>query len=56
MKLYTIIAGVDGAGKSSLTGGLKAARSDLGLIIDVDKVSAEMKRPIAGGKAARERI
>jgi len=43
MKRYTIIAGVNGAGKSSLTGALKAERSDLGIIIDVDKISAEMK-------------
>lgn len=56
MKLYTIIAGVNGAGKSSLTGALKAERSDLGIIIDVDKISAELKSPIAGGKAAIERI
>lgn len=56
MKLYTIIAGVNGAGKSSLTGALKAERSDLGMIVDVDKISAEMKSPIAGGKAAIKRI
>lgn len=56
MRFYTIIAGVNGAGKSSLTGALKAERSDLGLIIDVDKISAEMRSPIAGGKAAIERI
>ena len=37
MKLYTIIGGVNGSGKSSLTGALKAERSDLGIIIDVDK-------------------
>jgi len=56
MKRYTIIAGVNGAGKSSLTGALKAERSDLGIIIDVDKISAEMKSPIAGGKTAIERM
>ena len=56
MKLYTIIAGVNGAGKSSLTGALKADHSDFGVIIDVDKLSTELKSPIAGGKAAIERI
>lgn len=34
MQVYTIIAGVNGAGKSSLTGALKAERNDLGQIID----------------------
>lgn len=56
MKLYTIIAGVNGVGKSSLTGALKAERSDLGIIIDVDKISAEMKSSVAGGKAAIGRM
>ena len=36
MKIYTIIGGVNGCGKSSLTGALKAERRDLGIIIDVD--------------------
>jgi predicted ABC-type ATPase len=41
MKIYTIIGGVNGAGKSSLTGVLRAERSDLGYIIDVDKLAAK---------------
>ena len=41
MKAYTIIAGVNGVGKSSLTGVLKSERKDLGCIIDVDKIAAE---------------
>ena len=41
MKLYTIIGGVNWAGKSSLTGVLKTERSDLGKIIDVDKIAAQ---------------
>ena len=52
MKLYTIIGGVNGCGKSSLTGALKAERSDLGLIIDVDKLAAQLHSPVEGGKAA----
>lgn len=40
MKTYTIIAGVNGTGKSSLTGVLKNRMTDLGTIIDVDKIAA----------------
>lgn len=40
MKIYTIIGGVNGVGKSSLTGTLKEERKDLGVIIDVDKIAA----------------
>ena len=39
MKLYTIIGGVNGCGKSSLTGALKAERSDLGTVLDGDRPS-----------------
>ena len=38
MKTYTIIGGINGAGKSSLTGVLKT-RMNLGRIIDVDKIA-----------------
>lgn len=34
MKLYTIMGGVDGAGKSSLLGALESLRTDLGMIVD----------------------
>ena len=44
MKIYTIIGGVNGCGKSSLTGALKAERRDLGIIIDVDKLTKD-RRP-----------
>lgn len=40
MKTYTIIAGINGTGKSSLTGVLKNRMTDLGIIIDVDKIAA----------------
>ncbi|MCI7767133.1 MAG: zeta toxin family protein [Oscillospiraceae bacterium] len=33
MKIFTIIGGVNGVGKSSLTGVLKALRNDMGIII-----------------------
>lgn len=41
MKTYTIIGGVNGTGKSSLTGVLKTQTTDLGIVIDVDKISAQ---------------
>lgn len=57
MKTYTIIGGVNGTGKSSLTGVLKTQKTDLGQIIDVDKISAENGgSAIRGGKIALERI
>lgn len=52
MKVYTVIGGVNGAGKSSLTGVLKAERSDLGRIIDVDKLAIKQGGFIKGGKEA----
>ncbi len=42
MKIFTIIGGVNGCGKSSLTGSLKAERTDLGIIVDPDKLTAEL--------------
>ena len=57
MKTYTIIGGVNGTGKSSLTGVLKSQRTDLGRIIDVDKLSAQNGgSAILGGRIALERI
>lgn len=52
MKTYTIIGGVNGTGKSSLTGVLKAETQELGRIIDVDKLNVIYGGPIEGGKAA----
>jgi len=53
MKIYTIIGGVNGAGKSSLTGVLKNRMNDLGIIVDVDKITAQLgKGAIEGGKEA----
>lgn len=57
MKIYTIIGGVNGAGKSSLTGALKAERTDLGVIVDVDKMAVERKLgAVDAGKAAIKTI
>lgn len=42
MKNYTIIGGVNGVGKSSFTGVLKERSTDLGVIVDVDKITAEL--------------
>lgn len=39
MKTYTIVAGVNGCGKSSLTGVLRTEIDNLGKIIDVDKIT-----------------
>lgn len=51
MKTYTIIGGVNGTGKSSLTGVLKTQKTDLGRIIDVDKITAQNGgSAIQGGK------
>ena len=52
MRSCIIIGGEDGAGKSSLTGVLKTERSDLGRIIDVDKLAIKYGSFIEGGKAA----
>ena len=57
MRTYTIIGGVNGVGKSSFTGVLKEHCTDLGTIIDVDKIAAEPGgNALAGGKAALKKI
>ena len=57
MKTYTIVGGVNGTGKSSLTGVLKAQTTELGVIIDVDKITALAGvSPLEGGRIALERI
>ena len=54
---YTIIGGVNGTGKSSFTGVLKTQAVDLGIIIDVDKLTASAGvSPIKGGKMALHTI
>lgn len=57
MKIYTIIGGVNGTGKSSFTGVLKERSTDLGYIVDVDRITVEMGgNPLTGGKAALKKI
>ncbi len=57
MKIFTIIGGVNGCGKSSLTGSLKAERTDLGTIVAPDTVTAETGGDeYAGGKLAVDRL
>ena len=57
MKIYTIVGGVNGTGKSSLTGVLKSQLNDLGTIVDVDKITAQVGgSAIQGGKIALDRI
>ena len=57
LKIYTLIGGVNGAGKSSLTGSLRAVRNDLGLVIDPDQLTAQCGGDsYEGGKLAVEHI
>lgn len=57
MKIYTIIGGVNGVGKSSLTGVLAAESNDLGVIINTDKITIALNGDkIKGGKKAVELI
>lgn len=57
MKIYTIIGGINGCGKSSFTGVLRGSRNDLGVIVDVDKLTAELSGDmLAGGKIAVKKI
>ena len=57
MRVYTIVGGVNGVGKSSFTGVLKERSTDLGIIVDVDKLTAELGgNALAGGKAALKKI
>lgn len=50
MNIYTIIGGVNGAGKSSLSGVLSAVNTDSGIIIDADRITAENDSDRISGK------
>lgn len=57
MKIYTLIAGINGTGKSSLAGVLSADRDDLGIIIDPDEIAKDNAcGPIEAGKIAIHRM
>ncbi len=57
MRYYTMIGGVNGTGKSSLSGVLRRQLNDMGFIIDPDKIAAERGCDrIAAGKIAVEKI
>ena len=53
MPTFTIVGGVNGAGKSSLSGVLKDCLDDLGVIVDPDKLTDQYGGDeYAGGQAA----
>lgn len=57
MKTYTIIGGVNGVGKSSFNGVLKKQSTDLGIMIDVNRITAELGgNALGGGRVAIEII
>ena len=53
MKMYTIIGGVNGVGKSSLTGVLVGEYTDLGIVVDTNSLTAKLGGDkLKGGKEA----
>jgi len=57
MKTYTIVMGIDGVGKSSLTGVLRSEITNLGKIVDVDRMIVKCGGDVMkGGKKAIELI
>lgn len=57
MKIYTLIGGVNGTGKSSLTGSMRYTRSDFGVVVDPDMLTVQCGGDeYEGGKLAVERI
>ena len=56
MKTYSIIAGVNGVGKSSATGILKSQRNDLGYIINADEIAESAESIYTAGKTVISRI
>lgn len=57
MKTCTIIAGVNGTGKSSLTGVLRRELHDMGVIIDADQIAAAHNgNDILAGRLAVQKI
>ena len=62
MKKYTVIGGVNGVGKSALSGVLSKTDTELGIIVDADKLTAAKEgNKLKGGKeigraSCRERV
>lgn len=57
MSIYTLIAGVDGVGKSSLAGALLAQANTLGRFIDTDRLATELGiGRVSAGKVALQQI
>lgn len=56
IKTYTIIAGVNGTGRTSFTGTLKMHRKDLGTVIDIDRMAAAYGSHIEAGRKAVKTI
>lgn len=52
MKRYTIIGGVNGVGKSTLAGVLKAVSADFGTLVDADKLALRHGGNFEGGREA----
>lgn len=58
MKYYTIIAGVNGVGKSTMTGLLTTQLHNMGIILDADIISRNQRQGsiISSGKAVLKKI
>ena len=57
MPVYTIVGGVNGVGKSSLTGALRAVCGNLGVVGDPDRLIAQCGGDAyAGGQLAVQRL
>lgn len=57
MKIYTIIGGTNGVGKSSFLGCLDERQDDLGVVIDADKINLRFGGDkVKGGKTASQMI
>lgn len=56
MKTYTVIGGVNGVGKSTLSGVLSVTDYSMGIIVDPDKLIKKSGDRLKGGKAALELI
>lgn len=56
MKTYTVIGGVNGVGKSTLSGVLSVTDYSMGIIVDPDKLIKKSGDRLKGGKSALELI